>query len=82
MLSGTVLKQFRTYLKSHVGQGWTLENRKSRRSYLTRFSFRYISGGRSTVLLDMDFDPDNQDADNLYPLWAKDMISLEINRIF
>ena len=35
--------------------------RKSKRSYLTRISFRYLSGERSVVLLDIDFDADNQD---------------------
>ena len=30
MLSATVLKQFRTYLKSQVGQGWSVEGRKSK----------------------------------------------------
>ena len=58
MLSGTVLKQFRTYLKSQVGHGWSVEGRKSKRRYLTRVSFRYISGERSVVLLDIDFDAD------------------------
>ena len=29
MLSGTVLKQFRTYLKSQVGHGWYVEARKT-----------------------------------------------------
>ena len=61
MLSGTVLKQFCTYLKSQVGHGWSVEGRKSKRRYLTRVSFRYISGERSVVLLDIDFDADNQD---------------------
>ena len=61
MLSGTVLKQFRTYLKSQVGHGWSVEGRKSKRRYLTRVSFRYISGERSVVLLDIDFEADNQD---------------------
>ena len=61
MLSGAVLKQFRTYLKSQVGHGWSVEGRKSKRRYLTRVSFRYISGERSVVLLDIDFDADNHD---------------------
>ncbi len=30
MLSGSVLKQFRTYLKSQVGHGWSVEGRKSK----------------------------------------------------
>ena len=30
MLSGPVLKQFRTSLKSQVGNGWSVEGRKSR----------------------------------------------------
>ena len=51
----------RAYLNSHVGHGWSLEGRKSKRRYLTRVSFRYISGARSVVLLDIDFDADNQD---------------------
>ena len=38
-----------------------MEGRKSKRRYLTRVSFRYISGERSVVLLDIDFDADNQD---------------------
>ena len=61
MLSGTVLKQFRTYLKSQVGHGWSVEGRNGKRRYLTRVSFRYISGERSVVLLDIDFEADNQD---------------------
>ena len=61
MLSGTVLKQFRTYLKSQVGYGWSVEGRKSKRRYLTKVSLRYISGERSVVLLDIDFEADNQD---------------------
>ena len=38
MLSGTLLKQFRAYLKSHVGHGWSVEGRKSKRRYLTFFN--------------------------------------------
>ena len=60
MLSGPVLKQFRTYLKSQVGNGWSVEGRKSKGRLLTRVSFRYLSGERSEVLLDIDFDADNQ----------------------
>ena len=60
MLSGPVLKQFRTYLKSQVGNGWSVEGRKSKGRLLTRVSFRYLSGERSVVLLDIDFDADNQ----------------------
>ena len=56
MLYGTVLKQFRTYLKSQVGHGWSVEGRKSKGKLLTRVSFRYLSGERSVVLLDIDFD--------------------------
>ena len=56
MLSGLVLKQFRTYLKSQVGHGWIVEGRKSKVRVLTRVSFRYFSGERSVVLLDIDFD--------------------------
>tara|TARA_B100000989_G_C19239560_1_gene343405 strand:- start:450 stop:554 length:105 start_codon:yes stop_codon:yes gene_type:complete len=29
MLSGAVLKQFRTYLKSQVGHGWSVERTKN-----------------------------------------------------
>ncbi|KGF87182.1 hypothetical protein PROCH_0768 [Prochlorococcus marinus str. EQPAC1] len=36
MLSGAELKQFRTYLKSQVGHGWSVEGRQSKRRYLTR----------------------------------------------
>ena len=61
MLSGAVLKQFRTYLKSQVGHGWSVEGRKSKGRLLTRVSFRYLTGERSIVLLDIDFDADNQD---------------------
>ena len=51
MLSGAVLKQFRTYLKSQVGHGWSVEGRKSKGRLLTRVSFRYLTGERSVVLL-------------------------------
>ena len=61
MLSGAVLKQFRTYLKSQVGHGWSVEGRKSKGRLLTRVSFRYLSGERSVVLLDIDFDTEYQD---------------------
>ena len=61
MLSGAVLKQFRTYLKSQVGHGWSVEGRKSKGRLLTRVSFRYLTGERSVVLLDIDFDAENQD---------------------
>ena len=61
MLSGAVLKQFRTYLKSQVGHGWSVEGRKSKGRLLTRVSFRYLTGERSVVLLDIDFEADNQD---------------------
>ena len=61
MLSGAVLKQFRTYLKSQVGHGWSVEGRKSKGRLLTRVSFRYLTGERSVVLLEIDFDADNQD---------------------
>ena len=61
MLSGLVLKQFHTYLKSQVGNGWSVEGRKSKGRLLTRVSFRYLSGERSVVLLDIDFDAENQD---------------------
>ncbi len=61
MLAGTVLKQFRTYLKSQVVHWRSVEGRISKRRYLTRVSFRYISSKRSVVLLDIDFEADNQD---------------------
>ena len=52
MLSGPVLKQFRTYLKSQVRNGWSVEGRKIKGRPLTRVSFRYLTGERSVVLLD------------------------------
>ena len=61
MPSGSVLKQFRTYLKSQVGHAWSVEGRKSKGRLLTRVSFRYLTGERSVVLLEIDFDADNQD---------------------
>ena len=61
MLSGAFLKQFHTYLKSQVDHGWSMEVRKSKRRLLTRVSFRYLTGERSVVLLEIDFDADNQD---------------------
>ena len=61
MLSGPVLMQFHAYLKSQVGNGWTMEGRKSKGRLLKRVSFRYLSGERSVVLLDIDFDAENQD---------------------
>tara|TARA_Y100001978_G_C23304823_1_gene251084 strand:+ start:81 stop:200 length:120 start_codon:yes stop_codon:yes gene_type:complete len=39
MLSGAILKQFRTYLKSQVGYGWSVEGRKSKGRLLTRIFF-------------------------------------------
>ena len=60
MLSGAVLKQFRNYLKSQVGHGWREEGSKSKRRLLTRVSFRYLNSERSVVLLEIDFDADNQ----------------------
>ena len=53
MLSGVNLKQFRTYLNSQVGNGWSVEGRKSKGRLLTRVSFRYLSWERSVVLLDI-----------------------------
>ncbi len=59
MLSGAVLKQFRTYLKSQAGNNrWRVEGRRSRGRLLTRVCFRYLPGERSLVLLDIDFDAD------------------------
>ena len=56
MVSCTVLNQFLIYLKSQFGNGWSVEDRKNKRRYLTRVSFRYLSGERSEVLLDIDYD--------------------------
>ena len=61
MLSRDVLTQFCTYLKSQVGHGWSVEGRKSKGRILTRVSFRYLTGERSGVLLEINFDADNQD---------------------
>ena len=61
MLSGSILKKLRTYLKSQVGHGWSAEGRKSKGRLLTRVSFRYLTGERSVVLLEIDFYADNQD---------------------
>ncbi len=61
MLSGTVLKQFRTYLKSQVGHGWSVEVRKSKGRLLTRVSFRCLSYERIVVLLDIDYAAEYQD---------------------
>ena len=61
MLSGAVLKQFRSYLKSQVGHGWSVEGRKSKGRLLTRVSFRYLTGESSVVLLNIDFSTENQD---------------------
>ena len=61
MLSGHVLKQFRTYFKSQVGHGWSVEGRKSRGRLLSRVSFRYLSDEWSLVLLDIDFVTEYQD---------------------
>ena len=55
MLSGTLLKQFRTYLKSQVGHGWSVEGRKSKGRLLTRVSLRYLTGERSVVLVESVF---------------------------
>ena len=38
-----------------------MEGRKSKGRHLTRVSFRYLTGERSAVLLDIDFDAENQD---------------------
>ena len=38
-----------------------MEGRKSKGRLLTRVSFRYLSGERSVVLLDIDFDAEYQD---------------------
>ena len=46
MLSGPLLKQNRTYLKSQVGNGLILEGSKSKGILLTRVSFTYLNGER------------------------------------
>ncbi|MAO02881.1 MAG: hypothetical protein CMD05_08200 [Flavobacteriales bacterium] len=51
MLSGGVLKQFRTYLKSQVGHGWSVEGWKSRDRLLKKVTFRYLSEEISLFLL-------------------------------
>ena len=61
MPSGPVQKLFRTYLKSQVGYGWSVEGRKSKGRLLTKFYFKYLSSERGVVLLDIDFDAKNQD---------------------
>ena len=61
MLSGAVIKQFRNYLKSQVGNGWSVEGRKSKGRLLTRVSLRYLTGERSLVLMVINFDAKNQD---------------------
>ena len=61
MLSGLVLKQFRTYVKSQVRNRWSILGRKSKGRLLTSVSFRYLFGERSVVLLDIDFDAEIQD---------------------
>ena len=38
-----------------------MEGRKSKGRLLTRVSFRYLTGERSVVLLDIDFNIENQD---------------------
>ncbi len=38
-----------------------MEARKNKGGLLTIVSFRYLSGERSVVLLDIDFDAENQD---------------------
>jgi len=37
MLSGAVLRQFHTYLKSQVGHGWIVEERKSKGRLLKEY---------------------------------------------
>ena len=61
MLYGAVLKQFRTYLKNQACHDWSIEGRKSKGRLLTRVSSKYLTGERSVVLLDSDFDAENQD---------------------
>ena len=58
----TLLKQFRIYLKSQVGHGWSVEGRKSKGRLLTRVSLKYLTGKRSVVLLDINFDAENQNS--------------------
>ena len=61
MLSGAVQKQFRTFLKSQVGNSWSVEGRKNKGRLLKRVSFRYLTVERSEVLLDIYFNVENQD---------------------
>ena len=62
MLSGAVLKQFHAYLKK---PGWSCggvwKEEKGKGKLITRVSFRYLSRERSVVLLDIDFEAENQD---------------------
>ena len=60
MLSGPVLKQFRTYLKSQFGNGWNAEGRNNKGRLLTRVFIRYLSGERCVVFLDIEFNAENQ----------------------
>ncbi len=59
MLSGAVLKQLQTYLKSQVGYGWSVDGRKRKGRLLKRVSFSYLNSERRLVLF--DFDTENQD---------------------
>ena len=38
-----------------------MKGRKSNVSLLTKVSYRYLTGKRSVILLDIDFDAENQD---------------------
>ena len=61
MLSRACSKEIPYLLKSQVSNWWSVEGRKSKGRLLTRISFRYLFGERSVVLLDIDFDAENQD---------------------
>ena len=61
MLSGPVIEQFQTYLKSQVDHRWSMEGRKRIGGLLTRVSFRKLTCERSQVLLEIDFYAENKD---------------------
>ena len=59
-----------------------MEGRKSKGRLLTRVSFRYLSCERSVVLLDIDFDTENQDnivrtVKKLLELFVKEILNYQ-----
>ena len=65
----------------------SVEGRKSKGRLLTRVSFRYLTGRRSVVLLEIDFDDDNQDhivrtANKISDLMRESNIDLAIEKEF